>query len=169
MIQKSPPQGSSSVGNPPPVQAHLPLDNTEVDFAGHEPGEEYVAQPCESARCTSVCRATLIAIIGTAPRGIGNQTPCQMLVQHLPRLSHMWWTHIPYSNTTHRPTVSARKSGRIIDFVGSKRRGELMAGVRGRDTAPEPAVRRIARRIGLHSCLHREDLLGSPTRMKAPP
>ena len=26
-------------------------------------------------------------------RGIGNRTPCQMLAQYLPDLSHMWWTH----------------------------------------------------------------------------
>ena len=26
-------------------------------------------------------------------RGIDNRTPCQMLAQHWPHLSHMWWTH----------------------------------------------------------------------------
>ena len=36
----------------------------------------------------------------------------------------------------------------MTDIVDSQRRSELMANIRGRDTAPELAVRRIAHRIG---------------------
>ena len=50
----------------------------------------------------------------------------------------------------------------MTDIVDSKRRSELMAGIRGRDTAPELAVRRIAHRMGLRFRLHRKDLPGSP-------
>ena len=38
----------------------------------------------------------------------------------------------------------------------------MMAGIRGRDTAPERAVRRIAHRMGLRFRLHRKDLPGRP-------
>ena len=50
----------------------------------------------------------------------------------------------------------------MTDIVDSQRRSELMAGVRGRDTAPELAVRRIAHRMGLRFRLHRNDLPGRP-------
>ena len=50
----------------------------------------------------------------------------------------------------------------MTDIVDSKRRSELMAGIRGRDTAPERAVRRIAHRMGLRFRLHRKDLPGRP-------
>ena len=38
----------------------------------------------------------------------------------------------------------------------------MMAEIRGRDTAPERAVRRIAHRMGLRFRLHRKDLPGRP-------
>lgn len=50
----------------------------------------------------------------------------------------------------------------MTDIVGRQRRSELMANVRGRDTAPELAVRRIAHRMGLRFRLHRNDLPGRP-------
>ncbi len=50
----------------------------------------------------------------------------------------------------------------MTDIVDSKRRSKLMAGIRGRDTAPELTVRRIAHRIGLRFRLHRRDLPGRP-------
>ena len=50
----------------------------------------------------------------------------------------------------------------MTDIVDSKRRSELMANIRGRDTAPELAVRRIAHRMGLRFRLHRNDLPGRP-------
>ena len=50
----------------------------------------------------------------------------------------------------------------MIDIVDSRRRSELMAGIRGYDTAPELAVRRIAHRMGLRFRLHRRDLPGRP-------
>ena len=39
----------------------------------------------------------------------------------------------------------------------------MMAGIRGRDTAPERAVRRIAHRMGLRLRLHRKDPPGRPS------
>lgn len=50
----------------------------------------------------------------------------------------------------------------MADIVDSKRRSELMAGIRSRDTAPELAVRRIAHRMGLRFRLHRKALPGRP-------
>ena len=50
----------------------------------------------------------------------------------------------------------------MTDIVDSRRRSELMAGIRGHDTAPELAVRRIAHRMGLRFRLHRKDLPGRP-------
>lgn len=50
----------------------------------------------------------------------------------------------------------------MIDIVNSQRRSELMASVRGRDTALELAVRRITRRMVLRFRLHRRDLPGRP-------
>ncbi len=46
--------------------------------------------------------------------------------------------------------------------MNSKRRSELMAGIRSRDTVPELTVRRIAHRMGLRFRLHRSDLPGRP-------
>ena len=50
----------------------------------------------------------------------------------------------------------------MTDIVDSKRRSELMAGIKGRDTGPERRVRRIAHRMGLRFRLHRKDLPGRP-------
>ena len=50
----------------------------------------------------------------------------------------------------------------MADIVDSKRRSELMAGVRSRNTTPELVVRRIAHRMGLRFRLHRKDLPGCP-------
>ncbi len=50
----------------------------------------------------------------------------------------------------------------MTDIFDSKRRSELMAGIRSRDTAPELAVRRIAHGMGLRFRLHRKDLPGRP-------
>ena len=50
----------------------------------------------------------------------------------------------------------------MTDIVDSKRRSELMANIRGRDTTPELAVRRIAHRMGLRFRLYRNDLPGRP-------
>ena len=50
----------------------------------------------------------------------------------------------------------------MTDIVDSKRRSELMANIRNRDTAPELAVRCIAHRMGLRFRLHRKDLPGRP-------
>ena len=50
----------------------------------------------------------------------------------------------------------------MTDIVDSRRRSELMANIRARDTAPELAVRHIAHRIGLRFRLHRNDLPGRP-------
>ena len=50
----------------------------------------------------------------------------------------------------------------MTDIMDSRRRSELMAGIRGRDTAPELPVRRIAHRMGLRFPLQRKDLPGRP-------
>ena len=50
----------------------------------------------------------------------------------------------------------------MTDIMDRKRRSELMAAIRTRNTAPELAVRRIAHRMGLRFRLHRKDLPGCP-------
>lgn len=50
----------------------------------------------------------------------------------------------------------------MTDIVDSRRRSELMAAIRTRDTAPELTVRRIAHRMGLRFRLHPKDLPGRP-------
>ena len=50
----------------------------------------------------------------------------------------------------------------MTDIIDSKRRSALMAGIRGRDTAPEVGVRRIAHRMGMRFRLHRKNLPGRP-------
>ena len=50
----------------------------------------------------------------------------------------------------------------MTDIVSSRRRSELMARIRRRDTVPELAVRRIAHRMRLRFRLQRKDLPGCP-------
>lgn len=50
----------------------------------------------------------------------------------------------------------------MTDIMDSKRRSELMAGIRSCNTAPELVVRRIAHWMGLRFRLHRKDLPGRP-------
>ena len=50
----------------------------------------------------------------------------------------------------------------MTDIVDAKRRSELMAGIRDRNTLPELAVRRIAHRMGLRFRLHHRNLPGRP-------
>ena len=50
----------------------------------------------------------------------------------------------------------------MSDIFDKRRRSELMARIRARDTAPELSVRRIAHRMGLRFRLHRKDLPGCP-------
>ena len=50
----------------------------------------------------------------------------------------------------------------MTDIVDSRRRSEMMAGIKGRNTRPELVVRRIAHKLGLRFRLHRKDLPGRP-------
>ena len=50
----------------------------------------------------------------------------------------------------------------MTDIVDSKRRSRIMSRIRGRDTTPELAVRRMAHRLGFRFRLHRKDLPGRP-------
>lgn len=49
-----------------------------------------------------------------------------------------------------------------MDKVSSDQRSRNMAAVRGRDTGPEVAVRKIIHGLGLRFRLHRSDLPGTP-------
>ena len=49
-----------------------------------------------------------------------------------------------------------------MDIVSAQRRSAMMAGIRGRDTKPELAVRRLVHRLGYRFRLHRRDLPGTP-------
>ena len=49
-----------------------------------------------------------------------------------------------------------------MDIVDSKRRSKMMSRIKGRDTMPELAVRRIAHCLGFRFRLYRNDLPGCP-------
>jgi DNA mismatch endonuclease (patch repair protein) len=49
-----------------------------------------------------------------------------------------------------------------MDTVDRETRSRMMAGIRGKNTRPEMAVRRAAHRLGYRFRLHRRDLAGSP-------
>nr|WP_246776513.1 very short patch repair endonuclease [Bradyrhizobium sp. CCBAU 53351] len=50
----------------------------------------------------------------------------------------------------------------MMDRMTTEQRSRVMSRVRGRDTAPEMTVRRIAHALGLRFRLHRRDLPGTP-------
>jgi DNA mismatch endonuclease (patch repair protein) len=49
-----------------------------------------------------------------------------------------------------------------LDRLTAKRRSAMMARIRGKDTGPELAVRRLAHALGYRFRLHRRDLPGTP-------
>ncbi len=49
-----------------------------------------------------------------------------------------------------------------MDTVSKKKRSEIMSRIRGRDTAPEMIVRRVAHRMGYRFRLHVRGMPGSP-------
>jgi DNA mismatch endonuclease (patch repair protein) len=49
-----------------------------------------------------------------------------------------------------------------MDIVSPERRSAMMSGIRGQNTKPEVAVRKLAHRLGFRFRLHRRDLPGSP-------
>lgn len=49
-----------------------------------------------------------------------------------------------------------------MDTVDRETRSRVMSRIRGRDTKPEMAVRRLTHRMGYRFRLHRRDLAGSP-------
>ncbi len=50
----------------------------------------------------------------------------------------------------------------MADIMTPARRSALMSRIRGRDTKPEMAVRRMLHAMGFRYCLHRPDLPGRP-------
>ena len=50
----------------------------------------------------------------------------------------------------------------MTDIVNAEKRSEIMSRIKGRNTTPELAVRRIAHGLGFRFRLHRRDLPGSP-------
>ena len=50
----------------------------------------------------------------------------------------------------------------MADTVAPKRRSEIMANIRAKDTKPEMAVRRLIHSLGYRYRLHRKDLPGQP-------
>ena len=62
-----------------------------------------------------------------------------------------------------RVTVKlAVETGSPMDIVSPDRRSKLMARIKGKNTGPELAVRRIIHGMGYRFRLHRRDLPGSP-------
>ncbi len=54
------------------------------------------------------------------------------------------------------------KTGRAMDRLTAEERSRLMSRIRGKDTKPEMAVRRLVHGMGFRYRLHRRDLPGSP-------
>jgi DNA mismatch endonuclease (patch repair protein) len=50
----------------------------------------------------------------------------------------------------------------MTDIVDAATRSRMMSGIRGKDTAPERAVRSFIHRAGLRFRIHRKDLPGTP-------
>lgn len=50
----------------------------------------------------------------------------------------------------------------MSDHVTREQRSRMMSAIRGKDTAPEMAVRRLAHALGYRFRLHRKDLPGKP-------
>ena len=50
----------------------------------------------------------------------------------------------------------------MTDIVNAEKRSEIMSRIKGRNTTPELAIRRIAHGLGFRFRLHRKDLPGSP-------
>lgn len=49
-----------------------------------------------------------------------------------------------------------------MDIVSPEKRSRMMAGIKGKNTKPELAVRKLVHGMGLRYRLHRKDLPGSP-------
>ncbi|WP_235592239.1 very short patch repair endonuclease [Lysobacter capsici] len=49
-----------------------------------------------------------------------------------------------------------------MDIVPPKKRSRMMAGIKGKNTKPEMAVRKVVHAMGFRFRLHRKDLPGSP-------
>jgi DNA mismatch endonuclease (patch repair protein) len=49
-----------------------------------------------------------------------------------------------------------------VDLISPERRSENMRAIKGKDTAPEIAVRKVLHQMGLRFRLHRKDLPGRP-------
>lgn len=49
-----------------------------------------------------------------------------------------------------------------MDIVSSEKRSRMMSGIKGKNTKPELAVRKLVHRMGFRYRLHRKDLPGSP-------
>jgi DNA mismatch endonuclease, patch repair protein len=62
----------------------------------------------------------------------------------------------------HLQPPSPGKTERRDDFPTDPKRSALMARVRGRNTKPELAVRRVSHELGFRFRLHRRDLPGTP-------
>ena len=50
----------------------------------------------------------------------------------------------------------------MADIVSKKKRSEMMSGIKGKDTNPEIATRKMMYKMGLRYRLHRKDLPGKP-------
>jgi DNA mismatch endonuclease, patch repair protein len=55
-----------------------------------------------------------------------------------------------------------KQTGILVDIVTPSKRSAMMSGIRGRDTQPEIAVRRMLRQLGVGYRLHVKSLAGRP-------
>lgn len=60
-----------------------------------------------------------------------------------------------------RPVRRCQVEG-VMDIVTPEERSRIMAAIKGKDTKPEMAVRKLVHRLGFRFRLHRRDLPGSP-------
>jgi len=76
----------------------------------------------------------------------------------LPGTLHSWQAR---AGDRGRPAL-APQLGRAVDRLTAGERSRLMSRIRGKDTKPEMAVRRLVHGMGFRYRLHRRDLPGSP-------
>ncbi|WP_312016752.1 very short patch repair endonuclease [Bradyrhizobium japonicum] len=113
----------------------------------------------KSRRCRRLRTRYVVAL--HAPDGHHIAADCFCMAMIIPRHRTGW---IGGWSSAHKtiPAVGARGRSKGMDTVSKERRSAVMARIRGRDTKPEMAVRRLVHAMGYRYRLHGRSLPGSP-------
>jgi DNA mismatch endonuclease, patch repair protein len=79
-----------------------------------------------------------------------------------PNHAHLLWQASKFGNGTKNSRICCSKLLTSMDTLTPQERSERMSRIRGRDTKPELAVRRLVHALGYRYRLHRSDLPGTP-------